>query len=88
MEVTGRQVGRRPALHVGDHLFHHSATSVVLLGVDQRERGVGERAVVAVGGEQLPWARTWACGLSRHIFVSDPQVGGVLAGAAGFSGGS
>ena len=38
---------------VGEDLLHDGVVAVLLLGLDQLERGVGEDGVVTPGGEQL-----------------------------------
>ena len=38
---------------VREDLFHLGVVAVMLLGLDRRERGVGEYGVVAPGGEQF-----------------------------------
>jgi hypothetical protein len=51
--VPGRQVRQRSVLQVGNDLLDDRVRPVGLLGLEHRQRAVGEHRVVAVGGEQL-----------------------------------
>jgi hypothetical protein len=67
-EPPGGQVREWAVLQVGDDLFDGRVAAVVGLGLDQRERRVGEHGAVAPGREQL------------SLLVGDDVVG-VAAGA-------
>jgi hypothetical protein len=47
----------RPGGQVGDDLLDDRVVTVLALGLDRLERGVGEDRVVPVGGEELALAR-------------------------------
>ena len=51
-----------PVGPVREHLFHLGVVAVVFLGLEGRERGVGEHGVVAPDGEQLALALRRPCG--------------------------
>ncbi|MFG2848611.1 hypothetical protein ACGF12_36450 [Kitasatospora sp. NPDC048296] len=64
-----------PVLQLADHLFDDSVPAVVGFGLDERERGVGERRVAAVDGEQL--ALALGCGIGVEAFdPADDQTCG------------
>jgi hypothetical protein len=66
-----------PVLQLADHLFDDSVPAVVGFGLGERERGVGERRVVAVEGEQL--ALALGCGIGVEAFdLADDQTCGDL----------
>ena len=60
-------------VQVGEELLDDGVAAVLLLGLDELERGVGEDGVVAPGGEQLTLAR---CGLCLVADAADDQPGG------------
>jgi hypothetical protein len=71
-----RQVGQRPVGPVGEDLPDDRVVTVLGLGLDQLDRGVGEHGVVAPGREQLVLP-----GGSLAVEVTDPphdQPGGDL----------
>jgi hypothetical protein len=55
-----RQVGRRAVFEVGVDLLDDRVLTVVFLGLDQLDLGVGDEGVVAPGGEQLALALSTA----------------------------
>jgi len=60
-------VSERAAGDVGEDLLHDGVAAVLVLGLDEPDRGVGEDGVVAPDGEQLALA---AGGLL--VLVADP----------------
>ena len=52
-ELPRGQVGEGPVVEVVEELLDDSVAAVLLLGLDELERGVGEDGVVAPGREQL-----------------------------------
>jgi hypothetical protein len=60
-------VRQRPVSPVGEDLFGLGVAAVLLLRLDQGERGVGEHGVVAPDGEQLVLAPG-----GRRVEVFDP----------------
>jgi hypothetical protein len=70
-------VGQRAVAEVGEELLDDGVAAVLLLGLDELERGVGEDGVVAPGGEQLALAR---CGLCLVAHPADDQPGGHVPG--------
>ena len=66
------QVGQSAVVPVGEDLLHDRVVAVLLLRLDQVERGIGEHGVVAPGREQLILP-------GRLVLVADPaddQPGG------------
>ena len=72
-ELPGRQVRERSVGAVGEELLDDRVVAVLVLGLDELERGVGEDGVVAPGGEQLALAR---CGLGLVADAADDEPGG------------
>ena len=68
------QVRERPIAPVGEDLLHDGVVAVLVLGLDQLERGVGEDGVVAEDGEQLVLARGGL--LVQVADPADDQPGG------------
>ena len=58
----GGQVSQGAVGQVGEDLLDDGVVAVLLLGLDQRERGVGEHGVVPPDGEQLVLARRGLAG--------------------------
>jgi hypothetical protein len=52
-EHPGWHMSKGSAGDVGEDLLHHGVVPVLLLGLDQLERGIGEHRVVAPDGKQL-----------------------------------
>ena len=52
-ELPRWQVSQRPAGDVGEHLLHDRVVTVLPLGLDELERGIGEHRVVPPDREQL-----------------------------------
>ena len=67
------QVREGAVVEVGEELLDDGVAAVLLLGLDELERGVGEDGVVAPGGEQLALAR---CGLCLVADAADDEPGG------------
>ena len=72
-ELPRGQVREGAVVEVGEDLLDDGVAAVLLLGLDELERGVGEDGVVAPGGEQLALAR---CGLCLVADAADDQPGG------------
>src|SRR5216684_5343679 len=67
------QMSHRAVGPVREHLLDDRVVAVLLLGLDEGERGVGEYGVVAPGGEQLALA---FAGFAVEVFdAADDQPG-------------
>jgi hypothetical protein len=53
VEPAGGQVGKGSVDELGEDLFDDGVAAVLFFGLDEDERAVGERGVVAPDGEQL-----------------------------------
>ena len=69
-----RQVSERPVGPVGEDLLGLGVAAVLLLGLQHRERRVGEDSVVTPGAEQFTLA---GCGLAVEVAdAADDEAGG------------
>jgi hypothetical protein len=77
-----RALDERTALQVGDHLLDDGVPPATHLGVQHRQRRVGDHAVVAVPAEQLVLLITAGAGRVQPFDPAHDQPGGDMLGLA------